>query len=208
MALSQLKFLFLISILLGSLNVEAQDYSIFPRTRIHIHQNLYSGDKGKSFAESGAGFGGGITVTRDGVYFVPFFGFGVSTLSNRQVFLDGSTQVTSSFTYYSAYTDIGLQLFPIARRKSGFNLYVKGGGTLGYSFLALNKSTTLASIPYSDQAFAFGYLAGVGTELILGSASPKKWSLYAEVLFREESASLLERRFDLSSLQLALGLGW
>lgn len=208
MSLARIRFIFLFLIVLASATVEAQELSTYPRTRIHLHENLYSGEKGRSFAESGAGFGGAITVTRDGIYFVPFFSFGISTVSNRQVFLDGATQVTSAFTYYAANTDLGLQFFPIARRKSGFNLYVKGGGILGYNLLAINRAATLTTIPYSDQAFSFGYLAGVGTELVFKSMGPRKWSLTAEVLFREESATLMERQFDLSSLQIALGIGW
>lgn len=187
---------------------EANNYGLYPRTRLSAHQNLYSGDKGKSFAEASTGYGAGISVFLDGKHFIPFFGFKIGTMTGRQVFLDDSTEVTSSFNFYSATTDIGLQIFPIERRTKGFNVYFTGIGIIGYNFVALSKSTTLTNIPYSDQSFSGGYAAGIGSEWIMNNASPNKWALNAEVLFKKESATLFKRTFDLSSMVFSVGLGW
>lgn len=172
------------------------------------HQNLYSGEKGKSFAETSAGYGAGISVFLDGRHFIPFFGFKVGTMTGRQVFLDNTTEVTTSFNFYSATTDIGLQIFPIERRTKGFNVYFTGIGIIGYNFVALSKSASLTSIPYSDQSFSAGYAAGIGSEWILSNASVSKWTLNAEVLFKKESATLFKQTFDLSSMVFSVGLGW
>jgi hypothetical protein len=195
-------FLFLCSV------GEANNYGVYPRTRLSAHQSLYSGEKGKSFAETSVGYGAGVSVFLDGRHFIPFFGFNVGTMTGRQAFLDNSTEVTSSFTYYSASTEMGLQIFPIERRTKGFNVYFVGIGIVGYNFVALSKSVTLTSIPYSDQSFSAGYAAGIGTEWIMNNASPNKWALNAEVIFKKESATLFKQTFDLSSMVFSVGLGW
>lgn len=187
---------------------EANNYGIYPRTRLGARQSLYSGEKGKSFTEASVGYGAGVSVFLDGRHFIPFFGFNVGTMTGRQVFLDNSTEVTSSFTYYSAATEMGLQIFPIERRTKGFNVYFVGMGIVGYNFVALSKNVTLTSIPYSDQSFSAGYAAGIGTEWIMNNASPNKWALNAEVLFKKESATLFKQTFDLSSMVFSVGLGW
>ncbi len=187
---------------------EAGNYGVYPRTRLNVHQNLYSGEKGKSFAETSVGYGAGVSVFLDGRHFIPFFGFKVGTMTGRQVFLDGTTEVTASFSSYSAATEMGLQIFPIERRTKGFNVYFLGIGLVGYNFVALSKNATLSSIPYSDQSFSGGYAAGIGTEWILNNASPNKWALNAEVVFKKESATLFKQTFDLSSMVFSVGLGW
>lgn len=58
---------------------------LFSGTRVSAHQSMYSGEKGKSFAETATGLGGGVTV-----------------------FMDGSDEVTASFNYYSASAEAGL----------------------------------------------------------------------------------------------------
>jgi len=186
----------------------AANAGAYPRTRTGVRQLLYSGDKGTSFAESTAGVGGSVTVFKDGKYIVPFFAFSFSNLSGRQIFFDGSTEVTSNFTYYSAATEIGVALFPIERKNRGVNVYFTGGGTLAYHFLSLSKSTTLTSIPYSDQASSLGYFGGIGAESIVSGDGKLKWTLITEVLFKKESPVLLKKQFDISSFILSIGLGW
>lgn len=129
-------FLFLYSV------SEANNYGVYPRTRLGVRQNLYSGEKGKSFAETSVGYGAGVSVFLDGRHFIPFFGFNVGTMTGRQAFLDNSTEVTSSFTYYSAATEMGLQIFPIERRTKGFNVYFVGIGIVGYNEVGAVRKIT------------------------------------------------------------------
>ncbi len=203
-----LQFLFIFISLFLRLASEANNIGKYPRTRLGIHQSLYSGEKGKSFTETSVGYGAGVSVFLDGRHFIPFFGFNVGTMSGRQIFLDGSTEVTSPFNYYSAAAEMGLKVFPIERKTKGFNVYFVGKGIAGYNFVALSKSVTLTSIPYSDQSFSSGYTAGIGSEWIMNNASPSKWTLNAEVHLKKESATLFKQTFDLSSMIFSVGLGW
>lgn len=204
----RLQFLIICVLLFICSVSEASNYGVYPRTRLGIHQSLYSGEKGKSFTETSVGYGAGVSVFLDGRHFIPFFGFNIGTMAGRQAFLDNSTEVTTSFNYYSAATEMGLQIFPIERRTKGLNVYFVGIGVVGYNFVALSKSATLTSIPYSDQSFSAGYAAGIGTEWIMNNASPNKWALNAEVIFKKESATLFKQTFDLSSMVFSVGLGW
>jgi hypothetical protein len=206
--LPRLHFLiFVISLFLCCLS-KAANVGTYPRSRLNLHQNLFSGEKGKSFAETSVGYGAGGTVLLDGRHFIPFFGFKIGTMDGRQVFLDDTTEVTASFNYNFAATEIGLEIFPIERRSKGLNIYFIGVGVVGYHFVALSKSTTLSSIPHSDQSPSLGYGAGIGTEWILNNASPNKWALNAEVIFKKESTTLFKQKFDLNSLTFLVGFGW
>lgn len=199
---------FVVSVLLSASPAQASLYGDFPRTRLSLHQNLYSGEKGKSFAEASTGVGAGVSVFLDGKYLIPFFGFKFNSMAGRQMFLDDRTEVSTTFTYYSAAADIGLHIFPIERRSQGLNVYLIGLGTVGYNLVALAKGTTLASIPHSDQSFSAGYGAGIGAEWILSNTSMSKWTIGAEVALKQESATLFKRRYDLSHLQISFGMGW
>lgn len=190
------------------IRADASSFGLFPKTRIGARQALYSGEKGKSFAEASLGYGGNVTVFLNGSRLIPYFGFSFNTISGRQTFLDNTTEVSSSFNFYSAATELGFQVYPIERRTKGLNVYFSGVGVVGYNFIALSKSTTLSSIPYSDQAFSAGYVAGVGAEWILSNTSLNRWTMNVEVLYREENATLLKKTFDLSSLIFAVGFGW
>lgn len=196
-----------LAVLCSSLS-KAEGVGVYPRTRFSAYQNLYSGEKGKSFAEVSSGYGAGISVSLEGRHFIPLFGFKVGNIAGRQIFLDDTTEVTSLFNFYSATMDIGLQIFPIERRKKGFNVYFVGIGFIGYNFISLSKNTVLTNIPYSDQSFSQGYASGIGSEWIMNSTSSNKWSLNAEVFIKNENTTLLKKNFDLSSMMFSVGLGW
>lgn len=201
-------FLFINLVLLNTSVGEAANFGIYPRTRLSLYQNMYSGEKEKSFAEAATGFGAGVSVFLDGKHFVPLSGLKISTVSGRQGFLDGTAKVTTSFNFYSVTTDLGLQIFPIERRTKGFNIYFVGMGVAGYNFIDLADSATLTSIPYSDQSFSAGYAAGIGSEWILNIAGQNHWAIYLEALFRNEQTTLLNKEFDLSNIMFSIGLGW
>jgi hypothetical protein len=203
-----LYFVIFQSLLLLCSEGRAYNYGVYPGTRLTVSNNLYSGEKGKSFAEASVGYGGGVSIFLDGSYFVPFFGFNLGMITGRQAFQDSVTLVTSTFTYYSATTQIGIQVFPIERRTKGFNVYFEGVGIAGYNFVALSNKVTLTSIPSSDQSFSAGYGLGIGTEWIINDESLDKWALSAGVLFKNESATLFKQKFNLNSMSFSVGLGW
>ncbi len=200
--------LIILAALINTSFASSSDYAIYPKTRLGARQEFFSGEKYKSLSETGSGVSAGISVFTDGAHFVPFFGFYVSSAVGSQVFMDGTTAVSTGFKFYSASTEIGMQIYPIERRESGFNIYIVGAGTLGYNFIALSKSTSLATLPYSDQSFSNGYYSGIGSELIFGSDGLSKWTLNSEVLLKKESGTLLKQQFDFSCLIFAVGLGW
>lgn len=186
----------------------SQVLSPYPRTRVSVNQYLFSGDKFKSFSESQSATGASMKVQSGSLHFAPVFGFNLLALNGRQSFYDGgTTAVTSSFNYYSASTDIGLQYFILERSKKGMNIFLSGSGILGYNFISLSKNTTLTTIPYSDKSFSYGYAAGIGAEFIFSGAN-NKWSLYLDAQIREESTEILKQNFDLGGLMISLGLGW
>ncbi|MBX3040542.1 MAG: hypothetical protein KF789_07550 [Bdellovibrionaceae bacterium] len=195
-------------ILLSNVSTAKADYAMFPRTRLSGQQTYFSGDTGKSFGESGAGYGFGLTVLGDGSYLVPFAGFSATTLAGSQTFLDGTSKVTPKFSFYSASTQLGLQLYPIQRRKKGFNVYVSALGSVGYNYISLNKSVAFTNIPNSDQAFSLGYAAAAGGEWIVSDDGARRWGFFGEISLSKQSATLLKQQFDLSGLTMAVGIGW
>nr|BFD59462.1 hypothetical protein CKG001_15690 [Bdellovibrio sp. CKG001] len=192
----------------ASKDCEANQAGIFPSTRFSAYQSNYSGEPGKSFAETATGLGAGLTVFMDGKRLIPYFGFKVGSMAGTQTFLDGTTEVSSSFKYYNSSAEAGLQLFVIERKKRGFNAYFSAGGVLGYNFVALGKTVELENIQRSDQSFSVGYAAGIGTEWILTSANNNKWNFNTEVLYKGESTTLFKSKYDLSCMVFSIGLGW
>ncbi|WP_374001780.1 hypothetical protein [Bdellovibrio bacteriovorus] len=192
----------------ASKDCEANQSGLFPSTRFSAYQSIYSGEPGKSFAETATGLGAGITVFMDGKRLIPYFGFKVGSMTGTQTFLDGTAEVSSSFKYYNSTAEAGLQLFVIERKKRGFNVYFSGGGVLGYNFVALGKTVELQNIHRSDQSFSTGYAAGIGSEWILTSANNNKWNFNSEVLYKSEGATLFNSKYDLSCMVFSIGLGW
>lgn len=181
----------------------------FPNTRISIYQTLYSGLNAKSFSKIGKGFGAEISSMRDAES-MPFYVKGrASYIGGEQIFLDNTTEVTSSFTYYQGVFEMGFVFFPITRKKSGFNVFFSGGGTFGYNYITLDKSLTLTNLQYSDQAVSTGYAGGLGCEIVINRQGGDNWSLSAELSYRSETAKFLKQDpFDLSGVSMIFGIGW
>lgn len=196
-------------ILLAANSALAQ-FSTFPKVRVGFMQSNYSGEEGKSFQDAGSGYGLEISAQRDGEYFAPNFRFRLNQLSGKQKFYDGSslTSEKHSFQYTQAQTEIGVQIFPLARNKKGINLYLYGGGAFSYNHIALGSNVTVTNIPKSDQTTSFGYTGALGVEWILG-ATEYKWTPTFEVQYHEETMSLLEKsNFRDGQFSLLLGLGF
>lgn len=185
----------------------ARDY-LYPKTRLMIHQVMYSGEKGKSFAETGIGYGISLSVFADGNFLSPYFSIQGASLKNNQIFLDGPNEVKSSFIYYYGAAEPGIQYYVIPRRKTGANVYISGSGIIGYNYVALEKNLSLSHISNTDQSFSLGYATGIGTEYVFSSNPKSRWALIGQIQYRQEKAQLLKTNFDISSLNLSVGASW
>jgi len=185
---------------------QAQAYK---STKVQLFQINYAGEKDKSLTESGTGYG--LEVYSDfGRSWGRVYGKTRGTLaSGRQSFLDGASQVNCNYTYYQGQFELGLVLLPIPARDTGMNVFVSGGGTLGYNWLSLTSSSTLSQLKPSDSASSFGYVTGVGVEWILGKGFGKKHMLTGEINYRSERANLAgQSEFSLTGLAIQFGYGW
>lgn len=189
-------------------NTFAKKPTDFPRARVFLTGNYFSGDQGESFSEAYSGYGVATTILMDGRFFVPFFGIRLMGMQSEQMFIDGNKMVKSKFTNYSASSSLGIQWYPIERKNGGTNAYLACGGIVGYNFVSLANGAALSTIPPSDQSFSAGYQGGLGIESIYGDIRTGIWSLNLEVLFNKESAVLFKRNFDLSSFVFKIGFGW
>ncbi|MCX7977453.1 MAG: hypothetical protein N2578_00445 [Bdellovibrionaceae bacterium] len=170
-------------------------------------QNLYSGASRTSLGETGSGYGLEFVVLADGEYLVPYGKARANLVSGRQGFLDGSTPITSNFIFYDGQGELGLAFYPIKRRKGEVNIYLSAAGVLSYSYLSLERTLIVTNIPLSDQTFGGGYSTSLAGEWIFGMGV-SKWSIAAEITYRQISATLLKTKFDLSNISLGIGLGW
>lgn len=178
-------------------------------TRLGLQQVLFTGEKGKSFSESGSGLGTELVVMRDGEWFTPFLKARALAVSGKQEFRDGDGSVSSKFLFYQGQADLGIYLYPLKRRRQGFNVYLGGAGSLAYNHVSLEQSAELTKIPHTDHGFSSGYSGSIGGEWIFGARSANRWSLSVEIIHRQDRAVLLRQAgFDLGSTAVCLGLGW
>lgn len=185
---------------------QAQAYK---SSKIQLFQVNYSGEKNKSFADGGIGFG--LEIQSDfGRSWGRVYGKTRGTLaSGRQSFLDGASQVNCNYTFYQGQFELGLVLMPIPGREKGMNVFVSGAGTLGYNWLSLTSSTTLSQLKPSDSASSLGYVTGVGVEWTLGKALGKKHMLTGEINYRSDRTNLAgQSEFNLTGLSIHFGYGW
>lgn len=182
--------------------------SSYPSTMLHLTQHNYSGERHKSFGASAQGYSAGVTLMTQYEYFVPFIGINVGSQSGRQAFLDRTTSITSNYTYQYGGGEAGLLFFPLGRKDKGLNLYMKGSGIAGYQTINLKTNATLTTLPTSDQNFSTGYKGHFGLELILSKRAKARWTIYAEIGFKNETTQLLKQNFNLDSLNYTMGLGW
>jgi hypothetical protein len=181
----------------------------FPTTRMSFTYPQYSGENAKSFSETGTGLGAEIQISRPGIWISPFLRGRFVVVTGEQAFVDGTSNTTASFNYYQGSLDIGTNLYPIRRRKKGINLYIGLGGVFSYQTIRLADEATITNIPRSDQSVGYGYQGSIGSELILSNSPNYKWTLVAELNYRQESANILKQsQFDLKNVSFTAGIGW
>lgn len=181
----------------------------YPASSFRLTQHNFSGEKNKSFGESPTSFGVSVNMLTQKQYFVPYVGVNFGGHTGKQSFLDGTTEISSGYSYQYASGEFGLYFFPIGRLERGLNVYFNGAGVVGYHSLALKTSTTLTNISKSEQNFGTGYKGNVGFEWILQNRGNRaKWTIYTEIGFKIETVKLLKQNFSLDTLNYSVGLGW
>lgn len=181
----------------------------FPGTILKTQQFYYSGPKNKSFAGA-SGYGLSINIIKPNEYLAPYVGINIGGQSGRQTFLDGPSEISSSYNYQFGSGEAGLFIFPMGRRESGLNLYINGAGVAGYQQVTLNTTTLLTYISSkSDQGFSSGYKGNFGLEWIIKIKGLRtKWTVYTEVGFKNETTRLFNQNYVLQTFNYSLGLGW
>jgi hypothetical protein len=178
---------------------------LFPSTKIGGYYSLFSGEKNSSLSGGNSGVGAEIAIDSRGTFLSGYIKGHVISTTGRQTFLDGTNEITASFSMYQTTGELGFHLFPLVRRESSINIYFGAAGSLAYNFLTLSSPTaTLSELKANDQSTSVGTLGLVGAEWIIG-----KKLLYSEVGFRNETTNLAgNNKFKLNSLSVSVGFGW
>jgi len=218
-----IKNLFFLLLALVPLATQAQTARKMPKVaKIGYIFESYSGATNKSLSEGQPGQGLEISIDDGGENFRYFATARLVYSSGTQNFLDGSTAVRSNYELFEMSPEIGFNIYPVARKMSGLNIFLWGVGIVSYSQLQLSplsttaaNGTTTAVNSYSvlrrkDQGYAYGFGAGVGVEVFFGNKNKSgKRMLYANVGFREQTANLAQvSDFQLNSLAFSMGIGF
>ena len=202
-------FSLFLSFTLAAGSAKAQ-HEAFQKTKVGVYYALFSGEKNKSFSNGSSGLGFEGSMESQGSI-VSFYSRGRFLSSvGRQTFLDGSSEITSSYTYYQTQIELGLHLFLIPRRRKTINIYFGAAGNLGYSHLLLSSSSSsLTNLKKVDQSQTTGSSGHVGMEWILDTKTPKKWTLSSEIGYSIENANLAgTNQFKINSFFISGSLGW
>ncbi len=180
-----------------------------PTFNLKIHQHTYTGEKNKSFADTGTGYGVSLEKLFRYDILVPYFGISMGTHSGKQSFLDDKTEKKAYYLFQYGAAEVGAYLFPAGRQVKGMSFYVKGAGLFGYNALSIDSNIKFTKLTNSEQNYSGGYKGAVGLEWIFNRKSKYgKWSFYGEVGFKKEQTVLAKQNFSLDTLTYSLGLGW
>ena len=175
-----------------------------PTTKIHFFQVLYSGEENKSFESKNAGFGGELIINSKNSHFNYFSKGRITTINGKQDFLDGTTEVSSTFTFYQTSFELGGTLYPFPRKAGRTNLYLGASALMSYNYLQLG-SKNLTTLDSTYQTLSFGYAGIMGLEIPLY----KDITLTAEFSQRYETADLVDTsNFSLNGFSISAGFGW
>jgi hypothetical protein len=205
--------LFIATLCVGSLSyaqAKRSKKAEFQTTKVGLLQQNYSGTTNKSFALGSPGFGFELSTDSGGTFLRYFLKGRISYTEGRQGFLDGATVFTTNYKYSAFAPELGLALYPVTRRASGFNMYLWGIGSLSYNYLDLATIPANSTIKSKDQGFGNGYGGGLGFEYIIGaSRGGSRFLVYGEVGFRDERVNLVKSdRFEISGMTFCLGAGF
>ena len=191
-------------------------------SKIGFVYQAYSGNKNISFAEGGAGYGIEMAIDSGGDIFRYFTKAKVIYSEGTQNFLDNSTEVRSAYKFTQVAPELGFTVYPVAKKKSGLNLYVWAVGILSYQFFDLTpiskvtnggvttSVTTYAQLKNRDQGYGYGAGGGIGFDMFFSEKSrPVIKSMYGEIGFREQAAQIANRNdFQINSINFMVGFGF
>jgi hypothetical protein len=181
----------------------------------------YSGDKDKSIANGGAGYGIELAIDTGGDYLRYFLKTKMIYSTGQDTFLDNATEVLSTYKLTQVVPELGISIYPVPRKTAGMNLYVSLSGVASYNLLDLtpiskvvsgttSSVTSFTKLRSRDQGYGYGGGVSAGFEVLLGRKA-KAWisALYGEVGFRQQYALLANQSdFQLNSFQFVLGAGF
>jgi hypothetical protein len=175
-----------------------------PTTKIHFFQILYTGEENESFESKNVGFGGELIINSKNPHLNYFSKGRLTSINGKQQFLDGTTEVDSSFTFYQTSFEFGGSIFPFPRKTGRVNLYLGVSGILSYNYLQLG-SKNLTTLDSTQQSFSYGYSGIMGLEVPLY----KDFSLTAEFSQRYETGDLVDvSNFSINGFSVSAGFGW
>lgn len=187
-------------------------------TKIGVSYSNYTGPDNTSFSKGNSGFGLEASIDDGGKYLRYYFKAAGDYSNGSQAFIKNTTVYTSKYEYFAISPEIGLSLYPVARRDRGLNIYVFGFGQVSYNYLnIMNIPPTVTGVNAKSQEFGAGYGGGVGVELNwsggMGLSSVKDTAgrnvIYAELGFVNSYAPLAgQNRFELSRIKATLGYGF
>lgn len=187
-------------------------------TKIGLSYSNYTGPDNTSFSKGNSGFGLEASVDNGGNYLRYYFKAGADYSTGTQAFIKSPTVYTSKYEYFAISPEIGLTLYPVARRDRGLNIYLFGFGQVSYNYLnIMNIPSTVTGVNSKSQDFGAGYGGGVGVELNWSSGmslsnvkdTAGRNVIYAELGFVNSYAPLAgQNRFELSHIKATLGYGF
>lgn len=188
---------------------QAFDTYEYPLMQFHVRGFSYSGDKYKSFSDSGPGFSAGLAFLGRGQNFTPIYRIDTGGQTGRQAFLDGTTELILNYAYRYTAAEIGTYYFPAKRLNGGISPYLGGTAVIGINSIELKSIQVFNALPTSDNNIIFGYRLCTGAEWFLTPRVGRpKWTLYTELGFKKENSKILNQNFSTQNIDFTVALGW
>lgn len=179
------------------------------RTRFGVVYSVFGGEKYKAITNDSIGYGGEVAILKGGWRMGSLVGKVRGLyIAGTEDFLDGTTEVRSSYTLFATEPCLGLQINLMPFYPPGFRVYLSGLGIMSYDHIRFASGTELTTLNKSDTAIGFGYEAGAGVEWVI-KGQKSSWLLFGEIQYRQVSAKLAgQNAFQLTGLQMVGGFGW
>lgn len=188
-------------------------------TKIGLTYANYTGPDYTSFSKGSPSYGIEASIDDGGSYLRYFFKAGADYANGTQPFSKNNIVYTSKYEFFSISPEIGLILYPVAKRNSGLNIYLFGFGQVSYNYLnIMTIPNTVTGVNSKSQEFGAGYGGGLGIEYNMSASaafsnaresSASKSVIYAELGFCDSYAPLAgQNRFELSSIKGTVGYGF
>lgn len=182
----------------------------FQSTKVGYIQENFTGANGQSFSKGSPSYGVELSIDSGGSHLRYYFKTRITSSIGSQIFTKSGTSYFSKYDYTSIEPELGVSLFPVARKDKGLNIYFWGVGGISYNNLSIESAPSYLNIKPKAQEFGTGYGAGLGFELIaLATRGGQKLLLYSEVGFRDYRAPLAGlKAFEVSGMTFSLGFGF